>query len=84
LTVICTGYAAAANTLLVKANAGTSDAWFYPRELEHAVADGAALTGTSGGDRTSPIVHGIVNAAIAQAGATTIRTGTVVIYWEPL
>lgn len=84
LTIICTGHAASANTLLVKANAGTSAVWYYPRELMHAVADGAALTGTSGGDRTCPLAHGIVNAAIASAGATTVRTGTVVIYWEPL
>jgi len=84
LTVTCVGYAGASRTLLVKANAGTSDLWFYPRDLVQAVANGADLTGDNGGDRDCPIVQGLVTAAIAQAGATTVRTGTAIIYWEPI
>ena len=84
LTVICTGYEGSANTLLVKANAGTSNLWFYPRESVHAVANGAALARDNGGDGTCPLVHGIINASIAESGGTTVRTGTVIIYWEPL
>ena len=84
LTVTCVGYSGAEITLLVKANAGTSDCWFYPRDIMHAVSNAAALTATSGGDRTQPLMQGIVKAAIASSGAVTVRTGTVVIYWEPL
>ena len=31
--------------ILTKSNSGTTAAWFYPRDLVHGVADGAALTG---------------------------------------
>lgn len=66
--------------ILTKATAGTSNAWFYPRDLVHAVADGAALTGTSGGDRACPIVVGKLKVVIASGGAT--KTGKVVFYIE--
>src|SRR5689334_18484589 len=56
--------------LLTKANAGTSTVWFYPRDLVNGVADGAALTGTSGGDRVPPILDGILKAVIASGGDT--------------
>ena len=82
VTVTCVEYGAVSKPLLTKATAGTSNAWFYPRDLVHAVADGAALTGTSGGDRVCPLLHGVVNVAIASAGTTTIRYGTVIIYYE--
>jgi hypothetical protein len=66
--------------LLTKANAGTANAWFYPRDLVHAVADGAALTGTSGGDRVAPVLHGRLKVAIASGGDT--KTGKVIFYVE--
>jgi len=84
LTVTCVGAGAVSKTLLVKANAGTSDCWFYPRDIEHAVSNGAALTATAGGDRECPILQGVVHVAVAACGATTIRYGTIIIYWEPL
>lgn len=66
--------------LLTKATAGTSNAWFYPRDLVHGVADGAALTGTSGGDRALPILHGRLKFTVASGGDT--KTGKVVFYVE--
>lgn len=80
LTVTCVGNNGASKALLTKATAGTSNLWFYPRDLVHAVADGAALTGTSGGDRALPILNGVINAAIA-SGANS-KTGYCVIYYE--
>jgi len=78
LTITCEGYAS--KPLLTKATAGTSDSWYYPRDLVHAVADGAALTGTSGGDRCLPILNGIPRAVIADGGNS--KAGTVVLYYE--
>lgn len=66
------------HTLLVKATAGTSNVRFYPRELVNATADGAALTGTSGGDRALPLLNGFLKVAVASAGTAT--AGKVVIY----
>lgn len=66
--------------LLTKASAGTSTAWFYPRDLVHAVSDGAALTGTSGGDRALPIVDGHFKVVIASGGAGA--SGSVTIYYD--
>jgi hypothetical protein len=80
LTVTCEGFQAASKPLLTKANAGTANLLFYPRDLVHAVADGAALTGTAGGDRTEPILAGIVKATIASGGNS--EAGYVVIYYE--
>lgn len=80
VTVTCEGFQAVSKPLLTKASAGTTNVWFYPRDLVHAVADGAALTGTSGGDRTEPILAGIVKAAIADGGNS--KVGYVVIYYE--
>jgi hypothetical protein len=56
VTVTCVGGDGDAKPLLTKATAGTSTLWFYPRDLLHKVEDGAALTGTTGGDRTEPLV----------------------------
>ena len=78
LTVTCEGVGS--KPLLTKANAGTAVAWFYPRDLVHAVADGAALTGTSGGDRALPLLSGLPKAVIASGGAT--NTGAVLLYFE--
>lgn len=79
-TVTLTCESASSKPLLTKATAGTSNAWFYPRDLQHAVADGAALTGTAGGDRTMPIVSGKPKVAIASGGA--VKTGKVIFYVE--
>jgi hypothetical protein len=66
--------------VLTKASAGTANLWFYPRDLVHAVADGAALTGTSGGDRDLPILAGVIKVVIASGGDT--KTGKVIVYFE--
>ena len=70
--------------LLTLANAGTSNIWLYPRDLVHAVSNAAALTGTAGGDRVQPIMQGIPKAVVTSCGTVTVRTGTIIIYWEPL
>lgn len=77
LTVTCEGRGT--KPLLTKASAGTSNSWYYPRDLVHAVADGAALTGTSGGDREMPILDGSPKAVIAN-GANS-KTGYVILYY---
>ena len=66
--------------LLTKANAGTSNVEYYPRDLVNAVADGSALTGTSGGDRVQPFLSGKVKVVIASGGNTL--TGKVIVYYE--
>ncbi len=80
LTITCIGANGAEKPLLTKASAGTSNSWYYPRDLVHAVADGAALTGTSGGDRTKPILAGVVKAVIATGGNS--KVGYVALYYE--
>src|SRR5215207_5157966 len=54
VTVTCVGNGNA-KPVLTKTSAGTSTTWYYPRDLVHGVADGAALTGTSGGDRAGVV-----------------------------
>ena len=78
ITVTCQG--AGTKPLLTKATAGTAVAWFYPRDLVHAVADGAALTGTSGGDRTMPILAGVLKVVVASGGDT--KSGKVIFHYE--
>lgn len=68
----------ATTTALVKADFNT-DSMYYPRDLVHASSDGAALTGTSGGDRCLPIMYGLPTVAIAQGGAT--KTGGVILHF---
>lgn len=80
LTLTCMGIDGSEKPLLTKASAGTSNVWFYPRDLVNAVADGAALTGTSGGDRCYPILAGVVKAVIASGDNS--KAGKVVIYYE--
>jgi len=80
LTVTCTDFQSAAKPLLTKASAGTSNAWFYPRDIVHAVADGAALTGTAGGDRALPILNGRPKAVIASGDNS--KTGYCILYYE--
>lgn len=80
LTLTCLGANGAEKPLLTKASAGAANSWYYPRDLVHAAADGAALTGTSGGDRALPILQGVVKAAIASGGNSKI--GYVALYYE--
>lgn len=80
LTVTCLGIDGSEKPLLTKTSAGTSNTWYYPRDLVHAVADGAALTGSAGGDRCYPIIAGVVKAVIASGGNS--KVGKVVIYYE--
>lgn len=79
VTITCesNGYS---KPLLTKATAGTSTVIFYPRDLVHGVADGAALTGTAGGDRALPILAGQIKVVIASGGGA--KTGSVVVYYE--
>lgn len=67
--------------ILTVANAGTADILWYPRTAMHAVANGAALTATAGGDNALPLLCGAPKVVIAQSGATTARVGSVVIYY---
>lgn len=66
--------------ILTKASAGTANSLYYPRDLVHAVADGAALTGTAGGDRTAPLVDGRLKLVVASGG--NAKSGSVIVYWE--
>lgn len=63
--------------ILAKTDFNT-DAVYYPRQLVNAVADGAALTGTAGGDRTRPFINGTLRMVLAQGG--NAKTGGVVVY----
>jgi hypothetical protein len=65
-------------TLLTLTNAD-NDAMYYPRVVVHSEA-GAALTGTSGGDRAQPIVNGRLKLAITSGGAS--HTGGAIVYLE--
>jgi hypothetical protein len=78
VTVTCEGDAS--KPLLTKATAGTSNLWFYPRDIVHAVADGAVLTGTAGGDRCQPILNGWIKVVIASGGVS--MSGSLVVYYE--
>jgi len=78
-TVTITCEADASKPLLTLTTAGTSNVWFYPRDVEHAVANGAALTGLAGGDRAMPILCGAPKVVIASGGNT--MTGSVIIYY---
>ena len=78
ITVTCEGVGS--KPLLAQANAGTAVLWKYPRDLVHAVADGAALTGTSGGDRCLPILAGVLKVVVASGGDT--KSGKVIVYFE--
>lgn len=78
VTVTCEGLGS--KPLLTKATAGTSNTWFYPRDIQHAVADGAALTGTAGGDRALPVCNGAFKVVIASGGNAAV--GAVEIYYD--
>jgi len=79
-TVTVTDEGFMSHTLLVKASAGTANLRFYPRDLVHAAADGAALTGSAGGDRACPIIAGTPRVVIASGG--NVKSGSVVIHYE--
>ena len=78
VTVTCQGVFN--KPLLTKSNAGTADTLYYPRDLVHAVADGAALTGTYGGDRCLPLLNGVPRVVIASGG--NAKSGEVILYYE--
>jgi hypothetical protein len=79
-TVTATAEGPFTKPLLTKASAGTSNVMFYPRDLVNAVADGAALTGTAGGDRTEPLVDGKLKVVIASGG--NAKAGSLIAYYE--
>ncbi len=81
IVVTCESFQGASKPLLTLTNAGTANIWKYPRDLVHAVADGAALTGTAGGDRACPILAGNIQVVVSSGGATPL-TGYVVVYYE--
>lgn len=78
VTLTCEHGELASRTLLVKADFNT-DSMFYPRDLVNATADGAALTGTAGGDRCLPIIFGTPKVVIAAGGDA--KTGGVILYF---
>lgn len=69
----------AVNKTLLTLTDANNDAFYYPRDLVHD-ATGTALTGTAGGDRTLPLVDGVLSLAIADGGAT--KTGGCIVYLE--
>lgn len=66
------------HTLLTLA-AANNDAIYYPRTLVHKTEDGAALTGTAGGDRTAPLVAGYPRLTVSSGG--NAKTGGCVLYY---
>lgn len=78
VTITCEGDRS--KPLLTLTSAGTSNILLYPRDLVHAVANGAALTGTAGGDRTCPLMFGKPKVVIAAGG--NVASGSVVVYYE--
>lgn len=66
-----------AQTVLTLTDAN-SDADYYPRVLVHDAA-GAALTGTSGGDRVMPLIWGVPRLVIASGG--NAKTGGAILYY---
>lgn len=79
-TVTVTAESDSSFPILVKASAGTSNVTFYPRVIVHGNTDGAALTGTSGGDRDLPVVFGTLRVVIASGGA--VKSGKVQVFVE--
>jgi hypothetical protein len=65
--------------LLSLDSVGTSALLYYPRDLVHAVANGAALTGAAGGDRALPVLNGTPRVVVTDGGDTGV--GSVVIYY---
>lgn len=74
LTITCETSGAA---ILTKANAGTSDVFFYPRALANAVADGAAGTNSQ---EYIPLVEERIKVVVASGGDS--KEGTITAFWE--
>jgi hypothetical protein len=64
-------------TLLTLTNAN-DDAMYYPRAIVHSEA-GAALTGTSGGDRTKFVLSGKPRLVVTAGG--NAKTGGCILYY---
>ena len=69
---------AADYTLLTLTNAD-NDLVYYPRVIIHSEA-GAALTGTSGGDRAKPVINGRLKLAVTSGGDA--KSGGAIVYYE--
>jgi hypothetical protein len=65
-------------TLLTLTDAD-ADAVYYPRVIVHSEA-GAALTGTSGGDRAMPIINGRLKLVVADGGDA--KAGGCIVYYK--
>jgi hypothetical protein len=65
-------------TLLTLTDAN-ADAVYYPRVIIHSEA-GAALTGTSGGDRAMPVINGRLKLAVTSGGDA--KTGGAIVYYK--
>lgn len=80
LVLTCEGFIS--QPLLTQATAGTSNRFWYPRDLVNAVADGAALTGTDGGDRELPVMQGIPTLIITAGWSSgAVLIGSMAIYY---
>ena len=78
LTLTCESLSS--KPLLTITDAAQANAWYYPRDLVHAVSNAAALTGTAGGDRALPIMQGKPKVVVAQGG--NAATGKLILYYE--
>ena len=78
LTLTCEGVVS--KPILTITDAAQANAWYYPRDLVYAVANAAALTGTSGGDRAMPLLRGRPRVVVAQGG--NAATGKLILYYE--
>ena len=67
--------------LLTKDNAN-ADGWYYPRVLVNSMTDGAALTGTAGGDRGLLVIDGKLKLVVSSGGAS--KSGGIIVYYEQL
>ena len=65
-------------TLLTLTNAD-ADAVYYPRVIIHSET-GAALTGTSGGDRAMPVINGRLKLVVADGGDA--KAGGCIVYYK--
>lgn len=61
--------------ILVKANAGTSDVWYYPRVIPNKNTDGSAFTDVAADIH---VVDERIKVVVAQGGDT--KTGTITAY----
>ena len=66
------------STELFQKDSADVDVLYYPRALVHDAA-GTALTGTAGGDRDLPLLHGVLTLVVGNGGVS--KTGALVVYW---